>query len=45
MKKFYAEPQIELRKYKLNSGSVTTSDPSANGKNDLNKDDQIDFFK
>lgn len=45
MKKVYFDPEVTVRKYTLCADSVTTSDPTNNGKNDLNRDDQIDFFK
>lgn len=42
MKKFYSEPELEIRKYSLSGGTITTSTPEENGKNDLNKDDTYD---
>ena len=44
MRKYYTEPELEIRKYKMASDSVTTSDPAENEKNDLNKDDEFDYF-
>ena len=45
MKRFYAEPELEIRKYKMTCSSVTTSDPAVNPGNDLNKDDNVDYFE
>ena len=45
MKRFYAEPELEIRKYTMLSNSVTTSDPAVNPGNDLNKDDNVDYFE
>lgn len=42
MKKFYSEPELEIRKYSLSGSTITTSITEANGKNDLNKDDIYD---
>lgn len=44
MKKFYSEPELEIRKYSLSGSTITTSTstPEENGKNDLNKDDTYD---
>ena len=45
MKKMYSQPEIEIRKYAVSSNGVTTSNPSANEKNDLNRDDgNGDYF-
>lgn len=44
MRRFYTEPELEIRKYKMSNDSVTTSEPDSNGDNDLNKDDKIDYF-
>lgn len=45
MKKFYSEPELEIRKYSLSgNGVVTASTPEENGKNDLNKDDNYDLL-
>lgn len=44
MRKFYTEPELEIREYKMSSDSVTTSDPQTNEKNDLNKDDNVNYF-
>ncbi len=44
MKK-YTEPEIEIRKYAVSAGNVfTESDPSGNNDNDLNNDDEYDYF-
>lgn len=40
MRKFYTEPELEIREYKMSMDSVTTSDPVV----DLNKDDNVDYF-
>lgn len=46
MKKMYSQPEIEIRKYAVSSNGVTTSEPSANEKNDLNRDDgNGDYFE
>lgn len=46
MKKMYSQPEIEIRKYAVSSNGVTTSNPSANEKNDLNRDDgNGDYFE
>lgn len=46
MKKNYTEPMIQIRKYTFSNSSITTSDPSVNEKNDLNKDDSKgDYFE
>ncbi len=42
MKKFYSEPELEIRKYSLSGSAITTSITESNGKNDLNKDDTYD---
>lgn len=42
MKKFYSEPELEIRKYSLTGSTITTSIPEQNGKNDFNKDDTYD---
>lgn len=51
MKRFYTEPELEIRKYSLSgNGTVTTSNetnnvyPETNNRNDLNKDDNYDLF-
>lgn len=44
MKKYYSEPELEIRTYKMSAESVTTSDPQINEKNDLNKDDEVNYF-
>lgn len=45
MKRFYTEPELEIRKYSLSeNGVVTASFPEASGGNDLNKDDNYDLF-
>lgn len=44
MKKFYSEPELEIRKYSLSgNGVVTASTPDAGG-GDLNKDDNYNVF-
>lgn len=45
MKKLYSQPELEIRKYKMSDSSVTTSDPASNPENDLNKDDNVDYFE
>ena len=46
MKKKYIEPMMQIRKYAFLNSSITTSDPSINEKNDLNKDDSKgDYFE
>lgn len=40
MKKFYSEPELEIRKYSLSGSTITTS--TSTPKNDLNKDDIYD---
>ena len=46
MKRFYAEPELEIRKYSLSgNGVVTASTPEVSGGNDLNKDDNFDLFE
>ena len=46
MKRFYAEPELEIRKYSLSgNGVVTASNPEVSGGNDLNKDDNYDLFE
>lgn len=46
VKKYYTEPQLEIRKYAFSNSSITTSDPANNGNNDLNKDDSKgDYFE
>lgn len=46
MKKNYIEPQLEIRKYALNSNGVTTSTFDSNSKNDLNRDNSNgDYFE
>lgn len=46
MKKMYSQPEIEIRKYAVSSNGVTTSNPSTNEKNDLNRDDgNGDYFE
>ena len=43
MKKFYTEPELEIRKYSLSgNGVMTLSNPEGNDNNDLNKDDSYD---
>jgi hypothetical protein len=44
MKKFYSEPELEIRKYSLSgNGVVTASNPDTDG-GDLNKDDTYNLF-
>lgn len=45
MKKLYSQPELEIRNYTMLSNSVTTSDPAVNPGNDLNKDDNVDYFE
>ena len=45
MKKLYSQPELEIRKYTMLSNSVTTSDPAVNPDNDLNTDDNVDYFE
>lgn len=40
MKKIYAEPELEIRKYSLSNNGVLTSSSGESG--DLNKDDKYD---
>lgn len=45
MKKFYTEPELEIRKYSLSgNGIMTISNPEGNDNNDLNKDDDYNLF-
>lgn len=44
MRKFYSEPDVEIRKYSVTSRLLTTSDPENNEDNDLNTDDNYDYF-
>lgn len=49
MRKYYSEPEMEIKKYALAQKSyITTSDienPDSNDNdNDLHKDDKIDYF-
>lgn len=44
MKKYYSEPELEIRIYACPSDQITTSDPEHNNGNDLNKDDEFDYF-
>ena len=45
MKKFYTEPELEIRKYSLSgNGVMTASNPEGNDNNDLNKDDDYNLF-
>ncbi|WP_294954706.1 hypothetical protein [uncultured Eubacterium sp.] len=45
MKKFYTEPELEIRKYSLSGNVVMTiSNPEGNDNNDLNKDDDYNLF-
>ena len=45
MRKYYTHPELEIRKYTMLANSVTTSDPAVNPDNDLNKDDNVDYFE
>lgn len=45
MRKFYTHPELEIRKYTMLSNSVTTSDPASNPENDLNNEDNVDYFE
>ena len=45
MRKLYTHPELEIRKYTMRANSVTTSDPAVNPDNDLNKDDNVDYFE
>lgn len=41
----YLEPEIEIRKYALATDKVfTDSDPSGSNDNNLNNDDDYDYF-
>jgi hypothetical protein len=41
----YSEPEIEIREYALAANRVfTDSDPTGNNDNDLNNDDEYDYF-
>lgn len=45
MKKFYSEPELEIREYAFVKGSVlTTSTPEVDTENNLNDDDLFDIF-
>ncbi len=45
MKKFYSEPELEIRKYSLSgNGVITASNPDGDGKGDLNKDDNYNIL-
>lgn len=44
MKKLYSQPELEIKKYKVLDGVFTTSDPENNEDNDLNTDDNYDYF-
>ena len=41
----YTEPEIEIREYAVAANMVfTDSNPTSNDDNDLNKDDEYDYF-
>lgn len=45
MKKYYTQPELEIRKYVFIEGSVlTTSQPEVDTDNNLNDDDEYDIF-
>lgn len=45
MKKYYSEPELEIRKYEFVEGSVlTASQPETDTDNNLNDDDEYDIF-
>lgn len=45
MKKFYTEPEVEIREYLYAQGSVlTTSQPEVDTDNSLTDDDEYDIF-
>lgn len=45
MRKVYEQPDLKIRKFKLSDSQfITTSDPEHNNGNDLNKDDEFDYF-
>lgn len=44
MKKYYSEPELEIRIYACSSDQITTSDPEHKDDNDLHKDDEFDYF-
>lgn len=45
MRKFYEQPDLQIRNFKLNDSQfITTSDPEHNEGNDLHKDDEFDYF-
>jgi len=44
MLKMYTEPELEVRKYSVTESVFTDSDPSGNNDNDLNNDDEYDYF-
>ena len=43
MKKFYSEPEAEIRKYVI-SQDVCTTPSNPGNEDDLNKDDSYDYF-
>ncbi|MBR3148868.1 MAG: hypothetical protein IKF64_01760 [Eubacterium sp.] len=44
MSKYYTEPVIELHKYRPASDVFTDSNPSSTDDNDLNDDDEYNYF-
>ena len=45
MKKSYFQPEIEVQKYSVPTGRfITTSEPEVNKENDLNNDDNYNYF-
>lgn len=45
MRKFYEQPDLQIRRFHLSDSQfITTSDPENSDKNDLNKDDEFDYF-
>ena len=42
----YSEPEIEIREYKLAADKILTegSNPTGNDDNDLNNDDEYNYF-
>lgn len=42
--KLYTQPEMEIRKYSMIDVLTTTSNPQTNEGNDLNTDDNYDYF-
>lgn len=45
MKRLYTQPELDVKSYRIAPGRyITTSDPENNEKNDLNTDDNYNYF-